>query len=138
MSHRLPILSLLPSWVCLQRTATTEQDPAREAVPGEMVPRSTGQSGAFEALWFWGLGLRVFQMSLWQGARACTLQAGILDRLVSPPATPISLAAISEPTAADRLGAMWCIFSCTRRKMSACAQQGAASPRSMRSAAPQP
>ncbi len=51
--------------------------------------------------------------------RTCTLQAGILEREVRPPATPMSLAAISVPTAADRLGAMWCILSCTRRRMSA-------------------
>ena len=48
-----------------------------------------------------------------------TLQAGILERLVRPPAMPMSLAAISVPTAADRLGAMWCIFICTSLRISA-------------------
>ena len=44
----------------------------------------------------------------------CTLHAGILDRLTRPPATPISCAAISVPTAADRLGAMRSI--CDKRR----------------------
>lgn len=42
-----------------------------------------------------------------------TLQAGILDKLVSPPADPMSLAAVDAPTMIDRLGAMNVILDST-------------------------
>lgn len=42
-----------------------------------------------------------------------TLQAGILDSLVNPPATPIIFAAVDAPTMIDRLGAMKAILLST-------------------------
>ena len=55
----------------------------------------------------------------------CTLLAGILDNAVSPPATPTSRAATSEPSTADKLGAVLSIRDCTsctswRRSSSIC------------------
>jgi hypothetical protein len=51
--------------------------------------------------------------------RACTLHAGMRDSCDSPPATPMSRAAISVPTALERLGAMRCMRSCTSFRMAA-------------------
>lgn len=56
------------------------------------------------------------------GARTCTLQAGILLSEMRPPATPMSRAATSLPTAADRLGAMRCMRLSTNLMI--CARRG--------------
>jgi hypothetical protein len=43
----------------------------------------------------------------------CTLHAGIFESATSPPATPMSLAATSDPTTSERLGAMLDILDST-------------------------